>query len=61
MERAARPAPAAEIPAMSFPSLPPHRQMPTSGSNDKTIKLWEMASARELRTVNGYSGDVHWG
>jgi WD40 repeat protein len=29
-----------------------------SGSYDKTIKLWEVASGREVRTLSGHTWDV---
>jgi WD40 repeat protein len=30
-----------------------------TGSDDKTVKIWELASGRELRTLSGHTGAVH--
>ncbi|MFM6515812.1 MAG: WD40 repeat domain-containing protein, partial [Microcystis panniformis] len=30
-----------------------------SGSQDKTIKIWEVATGKELRTLTGHSGWVN--
>ena len=32
--------------------------MLASGSSDKTVKLWDVASGRELRTLSGHTDDV---
>jgi len=30
-----------------------------SGSNDKTIKIWEVATGKQLRTLTGHYGEVY--
>jgi WD40 repeat protein len=42
----------------------PWRSAPTGGSwhlapHDNTIKLWEVASGREVRTLSGHTNDVN--
>ncbi len=37
----------------------PNGRLVASASNDKTLKLWDVASGRELRTLSGHSSDVN--
>jgi WD40 repeat protein len=40
-------------------AISPNGQYVLSGSYDKTVKLWEIATGREIRTFKGHSGLVH--
>jgi len=33
--------------------------LPLSGSSDKTVKLWDVGSGKELRTLIGHMGEVY--
>ena len=39
-------------------SLFPDGQLLASASHDHTVKLWEVASGREVRTLTGHSSNV---
>ena len=40
-------------------AVTPDGQRAVSASDDKTLKVWEVSSGRELRTLNGHSGWVN--
>jgi len=45
--------------SVNFVAFSPIAQLLASGSEDKTIKLWDVANGRELRTFSGHSGGIN--
>ena len=45
--------------AVSSVAISPDGRIALSGSRDKTIKLWDVATGREMKTFAGHSGDVN--
>ncbi len=43
---------------MSIPSLDPSDPALVSGSYDKTIKLWDVKTGKEIHTFEGHDGPV---
>ena len=41
-------------------ALTPDGQLAVSASQDKTLKVWELDSGRELRTLDGHTSAVQW-
>ena len=39
-------------------AISPDGKILASGSDDKTVKLWNMTTGQEIRTLNGHSGLV---
>ncbi len=42
-------------------AVTPDGQRAVSASSDQTLKVWELASGRELRTLTGHYGLCHGG
>ena len=41
-------------------AVTPDGQRAVSASADKTLKVWDLDSGRELRTLAGHSSSGHW-
>lgn len=44
--------------AINSAALSPDRKYAVSGSDDGTVKIWDVASGREIRTLHGHTGRV---
>ena len=49
---------ASDVTAAAFS---PDGRTALSGSGDKTLKLWDVATGQELRTFTGHTGSVNLG